>query len=128
MQLAPPAEGYYEHTSLDLLIKQINEHAKNEGYAITRKRSKPSKLGILMKAVLRCDRGGRWLDWGDGVNEKVGFFVGILRPVPKFGVLGEYCAQRRAQKVRATSRVQGWCASKVRWCVGSGCLFLSACS
>ena len=40
MQLAPPAEGYYEHTSLDLLIKQINDHAKTQGYAVTRKRSK----------------------------------------------------------------------------------------
>ena len=28
MQLTPPTEGYYEHTSLDLLIKQINEHVK----------------------------------------------------------------------------------------------------
>ena len=82
MQLAPLAEGYYEHTSLDLLFKQINEHAKNEGYAITRKRSKPSKLRILMKAVLRCDHGGRWLNWGGGVNEKV-------------GVLWEYCARCR---------------------------------
>ena len=58
MQLAPPAEGYYEHTSLDLLIYQINEHVKYEEYAVTRKRNKPSKLGILMKAVLRCDRRG----------------------------------------------------------------------
>ena len=35
MQLSPHAEGYYEHTWLDLLIKQLNEHAKNEGYALT---------------------------------------------------------------------------------------------
>ena len=28
MELAPSAERYYEHTSLDLLIKQINEHVK----------------------------------------------------------------------------------------------------
>ena len=39
MQLAPPAEGYDEHTSLDLLINQITDHVKNEGYALTRKRS-----------------------------------------------------------------------------------------
>ena len=38
MQLTPPAERYYEHTSLDLLIKQINEHAKNEEHALTRSR------------------------------------------------------------------------------------------
>ena len=36
--------------------------AENEEYALTRKRSKPSKLGILMKVVLRCDRGDEWLD------------------------------------------------------------------
>ena len=32
---------------------------ENEGYALTRKRSKSSKLKILMKAVLRCDRGDK---------------------------------------------------------------------
>ena len=36
--------------------------------------------------------------------------------------LGADVLGRRAQKVRVSSRVQGWCASKVRWCVGSGCL------
>ena len=36
--------------------------AENEEYILTRKRSKPSKLRILMKAILRCDRGGKWLD------------------------------------------------------------------
>ena len=45
--------------------------------------------------------------------------MGILRPVPKFGVLGAYCAQRRAQNIRVTFRVQGWSASKVRWSAGS---------
>ena len=59
MQLAPPAEGYYEHTSLDLLIKQINEHVKNEEYVVVKKRSKSSKLRILMKVVLCCDRDDR---------------------------------------------------------------------
>ena len=59
VQLTPPTEGYYEHTSLHLLIDQINEHAKNEEYALTRKRSKSSKLRDLMKIVLRYDRGGK---------------------------------------------------------------------
>ena len=36
---APPAERYYKHTSLDVLVKQINEHVKSEEYAVTRKRS-----------------------------------------------------------------------------------------
>ena len=56
MQLAFSVKKYHEHTSLDLLIKQINEYAKNENYAIARKRSKSLKLEIFMKIVLRCDR------------------------------------------------------------------------
>ena len=32
IKLAPPAEGYYEHISLDVLVKQINEHVKSEEY------------------------------------------------------------------------------------------------
>ena len=62
MQLTPPAEDHHEYTSLDLLIEQVNEHVKNEEYVLTRKRSKPSKLRILMKIVLRYDRGDKWLD------------------------------------------------------------------
>ena len=54
-----PAEKYYEHTSLDLLIKQINEHVKNEEYVIIRKRNKSTKLRIFMKVVFRCDHGGK---------------------------------------------------------------------
>ena len=38
MQLALPAEGYYEHMSLDFLVKTINEYVKYEEYAVTRKR------------------------------------------------------------------------------------------
>ena len=34
MQLNPPIEGYHELTSLDLLIKKINDHAKTQGYAV----------------------------------------------------------------------------------------------
>ena len=64
MQLTPPAEGHHEYTSLDLLIKKVNEHVKNEGYVVTRKRSKLSKLRILMNIVLRYNRGDKWLDEG----------------------------------------------------------------
>ena len=49
MQLSPPVKAYHEFTSLDLLIEKINDHAKTQGYAVTRKRSKQSKLEILMK-------------------------------------------------------------------------------
>ena len=66
MQLTPPAGGHHEYTSLDLLTKKINNHAKTQGYAVIRKRSKQSKLGILMEAFFRCDRGGQWEDEGHG--------------------------------------------------------------
>ena len=62
--------------------------ADNEEYALTRKRSKSSKLRILIKAVLRCDRGGKWLDRniapGAG-RKKLGLFLGF-----KGGVRVEY--------------------------------------
>ena len=32
MKVAPPLEKYYEHTSLDLLMKQINDHVKIQDY------------------------------------------------------------------------------------------------
>ena len=69
---------------------------ENEEYAFIRKRSKSPKLRILMKAVLHSDRGGKWLDGNTpGAGRK---------------------------NVRVTPRVRGWCASKVRWCVGRVCL------
>ena len=60
MKVAPPLEKYYEHTSLDLLMKQINDHVKIQGYAIRHKRSKQSKTNFMMKVVLYCDRGGKY--------------------------------------------------------------------
>ena len=53
---------------------------------------------------------------------KLIFFLGILRPVPKFDVLRKYCFRRRTQNVRVTFRVKGWCMAKVMWCTGSGSL------
>ena len=75
---------------LNIFFLLATSTAENEDYVLTRKRSKPSKLRILMKVVLRCDRGGKWLDGNIS----------------------------RAQISRVMSRVRGWCASKVRWCVG----------
>ena len=72
---------------------------ENEEYALTRKRNKSSKLRILMRAVLRSDRGGKWLD-------------------------GNITPGAGRKKVRVTPRVRGWCASKV-WCVGRVYLDLS---
>ncbi len=66
MQLTPPREGLYEYISLDLLVDAVNKHAKDQGYAVTRKRSKPSKKGVLMKGWIRCDRGGEAKQEGYG--------------------------------------------------------------
>jgi hypothetical protein len=49
MQLLLSRAGLYEYIFIDLLIKNINKHAKNEDYAMTRKRSKRSKKDVLMK-------------------------------------------------------------------------------
>ena len=59
MQLPPHAERCYGHMSLDLLIKQINEHAKNEGY-VTVPDSQPSTRGARQRDSQRGgQRGGR---------------------------------------------------------------------
>ena len=56
MQLISSTESYHKFTSLDLLIKRINAHAKIQKYAIARKQSKQLKLEIFMKVVFSCDR------------------------------------------------------------------------
>ncbi len=57
MQLLPPRAGLYEYTFIEQLVKEVNKHAKKQGYSMTRKRSKRSKKGVLMKTWIRCDRG-----------------------------------------------------------------------
>ena len=56
MQLIFFVEKYYKHTSFDLFIKQINKYIKNKKYIVVKKRNKLSKLKIVMKIVLNCDR------------------------------------------------------------------------
>ncbi len=56
MQLLPSRTGLYEYIFIDLLIKNINKHAKNQDYAMTRKRSKQLKKDVLMKIWIRCNR------------------------------------------------------------------------
>ena len=56
MQLASSSDDYYEHTSLDLLVNQINEHVKIQEYAMMRKRSKRFKIDVLIKVYIKCDR------------------------------------------------------------------------
>jgi len=43
------------YSSLDVLIEIINKHARIEGYAIVKDRSKRSKKGVMMKAFVKCD-------------------------------------------------------------------------
>jgi hypothetical protein len=58
MQMQPPKAGLYEYTYIEQVVKEINEHAKKQAYSVTRKRSKRSKKGVLMKTWIQCDRGG----------------------------------------------------------------------
>ena len=60
MKLAPPLKRYHKHTSLDLLIKQINDYIKIQDYTIRRKRNKQSKERILTKIILCCDRDNKY--------------------------------------------------------------------
>ena len=66
MQLEPSAEGLREYTSLALLIDELNKHASTQGYAVTKKRTKVFKRGVLMKAWIHCDRGGKAQEKGHG--------------------------------------------------------------
>ena len=58
MSLLPPSEGLSAATDT-LLIAQIQEHARLEGYAVVKQRSKNSRAGVLDKVWLRCTRGGK---------------------------------------------------------------------
>jgi len=58
MVFLPPPNSI-THLTLESLIFQIQQHAGPEGYAIVQKRTKKSKGGLLYKAWLRCDRGGK---------------------------------------------------------------------
>ena len=56
---------------------------------------------------------------------------GNIAPGAESGCFREYCAGRRAQKVRFTPRVQGgvrakfrWSAKEVGWSTGSGLLLI----
>ncbi len=49
MQMQPLRAGLYEYTYIEQVIKEVNEHAKDQGYSMTRKRSKRSKKDLLMK-------------------------------------------------------------------------------
>jgi hypothetical protein len=57
MALPPPPEGDY--ATLEELVDAVQAHAKAVGFAVVKKRSKPSYSGgNIVKATLLCDRGG----------------------------------------------------------------------
>ncbi len=57
MSLQPPSEGLYR--TLDDLLTHANMHARTQGYAITKQRTKKNvRTGEVNKANLRCDKGG----------------------------------------------------------------------
>ncbi len=58
--LQPPPPGVYP--GLEALIEAANSHARSQGYAIIKRRSKKNKKGELKKVYLECDQGGRYHD------------------------------------------------------------------
>ena len=58
MELLPPPELLNEYTSITTIIQDINKHAKEQGYAVIKRRSKQSKKGVNMKYRINCDRQG----------------------------------------------------------------------
>ena len=67
MTLEPPPtdDGYYD---LNSLVKSVNESAGPQGYAAVKRRTKVSRKGVLNKAYLKCDRGGKYEVQGHGIR------------------------------------------------------------
>ena len=65
MNLLPPSEGS-SYESLEELLSAVNQWAAGQGYAIIIQRTKKSKLGVVRKAWLRCDKGGKFVAKGHG--------------------------------------------------------------
>ncbi len=58
MPLDPPVGRLDGYTSFESLISDVNRHAKDEGYAIVKRRAGSYKDGIPRRYDLVCDRGG----------------------------------------------------------------------
>ena len=66
--MLPPHCGTV-YATFEALEHDAQEHARKNGYALTKKRSKKDKKNInLIKVVLICDRGpgGKHHAWGPG--------------------------------------------------------------
>lgn len=59
MLTPPPARSYAD---LDALVAAINQHARDEGYAVVKERTKKRKTGKVYKLYLKCDHGGTYTD------------------------------------------------------------------
>ncbi len=62
--LAPPAPSTWP--AFELLFEAVQFHAKAEGYAVVKQRTKRNKAGELVKVYFRCDRGGKYKDEASG--------------------------------------------------------------
>ncbi len=59
--LASPSDDLVNemYPTLNDLVAAVNKHAKNEGYAVRKRRFKPFKKDVLMKAAIVCDAHGK---------------------------------------------------------------------
>ena len=69
--LAPPPDELLQlvYPSLDVLVHAVNNHAKHEGYAVKKRRTKPSEKGVAMKAAIVCDAHGNEAFRGNGIRD-----------------------------------------------------------
>ena len=58
--LEPPPTGAYP--DVEALVQATNLHARDQGYAVVKQRSKRNKRGEPHKVYLGCDRGGKYRD------------------------------------------------------------------
>ncbi|KAA6409642.1 MAG: hypothetical protein FRX48_06254 [Lasallia pustulata] len=57
MSLRPPSTND-TYLTLSAILKAVNQHGKDQGYALVKRRTKQKK-GAIHAAYLRCDKGGK---------------------------------------------------------------------
>lgn len=58
--LSPPPSRSY--SNIETLVYAVNQHARGEGYAVVKERTKKNKDNKVYKVYLRYDRGGKYVD------------------------------------------------------------------